>query len=155
MSLSFTMIWVAKVTYDYELSSCELSLNFRNEWRLWDNTKIVNSWVLGIDQRPQHHQPCCRSSYLTLLTWKRRDKLTSIARFWSPENSFDRIFEKFVFVLEIRATEIFVFKVSEKGRENMCSIPWVTRKGSVTSITILGFFACKIYQQQRAVLCAR
>ena len=40
------------------LKCCEIS-NIRNEWRLWDNTKIVNSWVLGIDQRPQHHQFCC------------------------------------------------------------------------------------------------
>ena len=46
-------------------------------------------------------------------------------------------------------------KVSDKGRENMRSIPRVTRKGAVTSNTIFGFFACKIYQRQRAVLCAR
>ena len=37
---------------------------------------------------------------------KRRDKLTSIARFWSPENGFEGIFEKFVFVLEISAVKV-------------------------------------------------
>ena len=40
---------------------------------------------------------------------KRRDKLTSIARFRSPENSFEGISEKFVFVFKIWAVEIFVF----------------------------------------------
>ena len=37
---------------------------------------------------------------------KRWDKLTSIARFWSPENGFEGIFEKFVFVLEISAVKV-------------------------------------------------
>ena len=35
---------------------------------------------------------------------KRWDKLTSIARFWSPENGFEGIFEKFVF--EISAVKV-------------------------------------------------
>ena len=90
---------------------------------------------------------------------KRRDKLTSIARFWSPENSFEGIFEKIRFsYVEIWAAEIFallIWKVSEKGRENMRSIPRVTLKGAMTSNTIFGFFACKVYQRQRDVLCAR
>ena len=50
---------------------------------------------------------------------------------------------------------LLIRKVSEKGQENMRSIPRVTRKGSVTSNTIFGFFACEIYQRQRAMLCAR
>ena len=37
----------------------------------------------------------------------------------------------------------------------MRSIPRVTRKGVMTSNTILEFFACEIYQRQRAVLCGR
>ena len=37
---------------------------------------------------------------------KRWDKLTPIARFWSPENGFEEIFEKFVFVLEISAVKV-------------------------------------------------
>ena len=48
---------------------------------------------------------------------KRRDKLTSIPRFLSPENSFERIFYKFVFVFEIWAIEIFVFTDSEGFQE--------------------------------------
>ena len=48
---------------------------------------------------------------------KRRDKLTSITRFWSPENSFEGIFEKFIFVFEIWAIEILVFTDSEGFRE--------------------------------------
>ena len=37
---------------------------------------------------------------------KRWDMLTFIARFWSPENGFERIFQKFVFVLEISAVKV-------------------------------------------------
>ena len=37
---------------------------------------------------------------------KRWGKLTSIARLWSPENGFEGIFEKFVFVLEIWAVKV-------------------------------------------------
>ena len=48
---------------------------------------------------------------------KRWDKLTSITRFWSPENSFEGIFEKFDFVFEIWAIEILVFTDSEGFRE--------------------------------------
>ena len=48
---------------------------------------------------------------------KRWDKLTSITRFWSLENSFERIFDKFVFVFEIWAVEIFVSTDSEGFRE--------------------------------------
>ena len=36
----------------------------------------------------------------------------------------------------------------------MRSIPRVTRKGAVTSEAILEFVASKVYQRQRAVLCA-
>ena len=48
---------------------------------------------------------------------KRQDKLTSIARFWSPENSIGGIFENLVFVFEIWAIEILVFTDSEGFRE--------------------------------------
>ena len=85
---------------------------------------------------------------------KRWDKLTYIARFQSPENSLEEIFEKFVFVFEIWAVDtsfwkssfLLIRKVPEKERK-MCvrSIPWVTLKGTVTSDTIFGFFGCKIY----------
>ena len=37
---------------------------------------------------------------------KRRDKLTSIVRFGSSENGFERSFEKFVFALEISDVKI-------------------------------------------------
>ena len=73
---------------------------------------------------------------------KRRYKLTSITRFWSPENSFERIFEKFVFA--IWAIQILVFtdsEGSEKGRGNVRSIPRVTRKRALTSETIFEFLA--------------
>ena len=43
---------------------------------------------------------------------KRWDKLTYIARFQSPENSLEEIFEKFVFVFEIWAVDISFWKSS-------------------------------------------
>ena len=50
---------ITKVS-DVALKRSEIS-SIRKEWRLWDDTKIVSSWVLGIDPRPQHYQFCCRS----------------------------------------------------------------------------------------------
>ena len=55
----------------------------------------------------------------------------------------------------VKSSFLLIRKVSEKGRENMRSIPLLTGKGALTSNTIFGFFACQIYQRQRAVLCAR
>ena len=85
---------------------------------------------------------------------KRRDKLTSIARlealktvskeFLKNSSSFSRYGP-------LTSSFLLTRKVSEKGRENVHSIPRVTCKGTVPSNTI---FACKIVQQQRAVLCA-
>ena len=37
---------------------------------------------------------------------------------------------------------LLIRKVSEKGRENVRSMPRVTHKGAVTSNTIFGFFSC-------------
>ena len=77
-----------------------------------------------------------------------QDKLTSITRFCSPKNSFEGIFEKFVF--EIWPVEIFVNtdqKTSEKGRGNVCSMPRVTCTGLVISETIFELIAGKIYQR--------
>ena len=54
----------------------------------------------GISSFPETGHPVIKGQL------KRRDKLTSIARFLSPENGFEGIFEKFVLVLEILAVKV-------------------------------------------------
>ena len=44
----------------------------------------------------------------------------------------------------MKSSFVLIRKVSEKGRENMRSIPRVTRKGALTSNTIFGFSICNI-----------
>ena len=76
-----------------------------NSWRA-DGLAVVHYWFHGILM--------LKAVFKGQL--KRRDKLISITRFWSPENSFEGIFEKFVLVFEIWAVEIFVFTDSEGFR---------------------------------------
>ena len=71
---------------------------------------------------------------------KRRDKLISITRFWSPENSFEGIFEKFVFVFEIWAVEIFVFTDSEGFRERTSKCAFDTASHTQRSCDVRGDF---------------
>ena len=70
---------------------------------------------------------------------KRWDKFTPIARFWSPENGFEGIFEKFVFVLDIIAV-----KVEELCRTN-------SRFSSFSEKILLGDFCLPIKISQISV----
>ena len=54
----------------------------------------------------------------------------------------------------MKSSFLLIRKVSEKGRENVRSIPRGTRKGAVTSEAIFEFLPNKVYQRERAVLCA-
>ena len=77
----------------------------------WKMLKLISILVLRILKCTLKFQICYNPNMLChKLSFKgqlkRRDKLTSIARFWSPENGFEGIFEKFVFVLEISAVKV-------------------------------------------------
>ena len=103
---------------------CQNERKFRNRVYIF-NENSRTSWRWRDSGAPPHqllvkHPPPGNDSLF--IQWlkgqlKRRDKLISITRFWSPENSFEGIFEKFVFVFEIWVVEIFVFTDSEDFRE--------------------------------------